>query len=388
MSLFGVPFRTKPVRGRIRGLTPGLPCCIDSAMKRNRFRDVSTLIDEGSSTRRIDRFDPGPGIRNPHLQSILASLKLRVRGANPLLSAARELILDAGGGVRLQGFWSRHDPPGRGLVAMIHGWEGSAASAYMLSCGRTLFRHGFDIFRLNLRDHGDSHHLNEDLFHGARIDEVFQAMIAVAALSPKMPFFIVGFSLGGNFALRIALRAGNGSLPTLRRIFSISPALDPYKATLAIDRGPALYRHYFLHKWKRSLRKKQALFPRRYNFSALLSHTTLIGLTEALMSHNPEYENYIDYFRDYTLNDAVLAPLSVPVTVITSQDDPVVPVEDFYPLENTLRAEILIQPYGGHCGFIQLYPPGCWYERWIAARMRDELEEAFRRSRRNAGGRS
>ena len=180
-------------------------------MKRDRFRDVSTLTAEGSSTRRIDRFDPGPGIRNPHLQSILASLKLRVRGANPL-SAARELILDAGGGVRLQGFWSRHDPTGRGLVAMIHGWEGSAASAYMLSCGRTLFREGFDIFRLNLRDHGDSHHLNEDLFHGARIDEVFQAMTAVAALSPGTPFFIVGFSLGGNFALRIALRAGNGSL--------------------------------------------------------------------------------------------------------------------------------------------------------------------------------
>ncbi|HPB70275.1 MAG: alpha/beta fold hydrolase [Syntrophales bacterium] len=357
-------------------------------MKRDRFKNVSTLAAEGSSKRRIDHFDPGPVIRNPHLQSILASLKLRVLGPNPLVTAARELILDAGGGVRLQGFWSRHDPPTRGLVAMIHGWEGSAASAYMLSCGRALFRRGFDVFRLNLRDHGDSHHLNKDLFHGARIDEVFQAVIAVAALSPGMPFFIVGFSLGGNFALRIGLRAGNGSLPTLRRIFSISPALDPYKATLAIDRGPALYRHYFLHKWKRSLRRKQALFPNCYDFSAHLSHTTLIGLTEALMSHNPEYENYTDYFRAYTLTDALLVPLSVPVTMITSRDDPVVPVEDFYPLGNNARAEILIQPYGGHCGFMQLYPPGCWYEPWIAARMLDELEEAFHRSRRNPGGRS
>ena len=34
---------------------------------------------------------------------------------------------------------------------------------------------GFDVFRLNLRDHGTSHHLNPELFHSNRISEVVGA---------------------------------------------------------------------------------------------------------------------------------------------------------------------------------------------------------------------
>jgi hypothetical protein len=320
-----------------------------------------------------DPFDPGPGMRNPHVQSILASLKLRTLGANPMTACASETILDAGDGVRLQGFLSRRALAGKALVAMIHGWEGSASSAYMLSCGRYLFRQGFDIFRLNLRDHGDSHALNEGLFHGSRFDEVFGAVRRIAAMSPASPFFIVGFSLGGNFALRIALQADARTLPSLRRIFCVSPALDPYKATLAIDQGPALYRRYFLRKWKRSLRRKQALFPDRYDFNALLSHQTLLGLTEAMMPFYPEFDGFRDYFRRYTLTPSRLAGLSVPVTLIAAQDDPVVPAEDIHPLANNGRVTLHMHAYGGHCGFIGLQPPGCWYERHIAAQMAFEL---------------
>jgi predicted alpha/beta-fold hydrolase len=168
-----------------------------------------------------DYFKPQSWAKNPHLQTIFGSLRIRAAGKNPMLESSREVILDAGKGVRLLGYHSRQaGKEGCPLVLLIHGWEGSSESTYMLSTGRYLFSKGCDIFRLNLRDHGASHHLNEGLFHGARIDEVFYAARQVSCLARGL-FFIAGFSLGGNFALRIALRASDSGIPNLREIIGI-----------------------------------------------------------------------------------------------------------------------------------------------------------------------
>jgi predicted alpha/beta-fold hydrolase len=311
-----------------------------------------------------EAFHPPAALRNPHVQTILASSRLRALGSRPLVQAAVPMNIDAGGGVRLAGFLSRHSsrPANRGLVTLLHGWEGSASSAYILSMGRYLFDRGYDVFRLNLRDHGDTHSLNEGLFHGALIEESTAAVREVSRLAGDNPFFLVGFSLGGNFALRIALRQKRDAIPNLRQVIAVSPALDPYKSTLCIDGRLTLYRRYFLKKWKTSLKKKQALFPRQYDFRAILKHATCLGLTEAIMPWFPDFPDYRTYFNHYTLLGGVFQGLAVPVAIITSEDDPVVPVEDFHGLAADPRLTLYIHPYGGHCGFIESLPFSSWHE--------------------------
>ena len=176
-----------------------------------------------------------------------------------MAAIAKEVIIEAERGVRLLGYFSQHKSQSpRGLFILIHGWEGSSDSTYILSTGRFFFRRGYDVFRLNLRDHGSSHHLNRELFHGALTEETSRAVEEISGLLPSRPSYLVGFSLGGNFALRIALRQAALPIRNLRRIFAVSPALDPLQSTLAIDRSLPVYRAYFLAKWKRSLRRKQA----------------------------------------------------------------------------------------------------------------------------------
>jgi uncharacterized protein len=314
-----------------------------------------------------ESFLPAFWARSPHIQTIFGSLKLRAAGINEMTDASLEIITDAGNGARLLGYHSRqHGRLPRALIILIHGWEGSSDSTYVLSTGRFLFRRGYDIFRLNLRDHGKSHHLNRGLFHGALTDETAQAVGNIARLLPDRPCYLVGFSLGGNFALRIALRQSGLPIPNLRRAFSISPALDPYRSTLAIDQSLPIYRNYFLAKWKRSLRRKERCFPELYNFENILHHKTCMALTEAIMPWYTEYENYRDYFSRYTLTGDLLASLAFPVTIITSADDPVVPVADFRHLPKNRFLDLSIQPYGGHCGFLHPFPFGCWYERKIS----------------------
>ena len=125
-------------------------------------------------------------LRSPHLQTLLSSSPIRVaRGGRELrkLGAVHEEhLVDAGGDIRLHGVHSTlPGRPPRGLALLLHGWEGSAESGYMrLTCARLLER-GFDVFRLNFRDHGGTHHLNEDLFHSNRLEEVLQAALAVSS---------------------------------------------------------------------------------------------------------------------------------------------------------------------------------------------------------------
>ena len=91
-------------------------------------------------------FRPGFPLKNPHLQTILASLKIRALGANPIRERSEETLVDAGSGIRLLGY--RTVQPGArslGLVILLHGWEGSSESTYMLTTGRRLYRSGYDV---------------------------------------------------------------------------------------------------------------------------------------------------------------------------------------------------------------------------------------------------
>src|SRR5690606_25507347 len=132
------------------------------------------------------------------------------------------------------GYHSRQDGDAHGLVVLIHGWEGCHESTYLYSMACALFAAGYNVFRLNLRDHGGTHHLNREVFHSARIAEVVGAIRAVQALDGARPLFVVGFSLGGNFALRVGMH-GPAAGVTPRLTVGICPSINPRATIAAID---------------------------------------------------------------------------------------------------------------------------------------------------------
>jgi len=318
------------------------------------------------STKKTDKiFEPSFFFRNPHFQSIMASSRLQTPRKNYMLDNSQEIIVTTSSGSKLLSFYSRQKE-NKGLIILLHGWEGSSSSAYILSAGNFFYNLGFSICRLNLRDHGDSHHLNDGLFHGALLEETFEAVNYLSQQSENLPAYLIGFSLGGNFALRIAMRHYRTPIANLKHIFAISPPLDPYKTTLAIDNGYFFYRKYFLKKWKRSLIKKQRLFPEKYDFNKMLKAKTCMELTEDIMPYFPGLLSYRDYFNLYTLKNDSFQNLNIPVRIFIAKDDPVIPHEDYYKIQETAFLKISRQRLGGHCGFINLFPLRCWYNQIIA----------------------
>ena len=225
-----------------------------------------------------------------------------------------------------------------------------------------MYNNGFSIFRLNYRDHGNTHHLNPGLFYAVLLDEVFEAVRQISEYESELLFYLAGFSMGGNFALRIARKCAESPIDNLAHVVSVSPVLDPEKSTYAIDDVPLL-RRYFLKKWKRSLQKKQACFPDLYDFSEVLALDTITAMTDLMLERYSDYASATDYFRAYAVLGDALADVNIPTTIITAQDDPIIPVEDFYDLKTNSVIDLIIHRYGGHNGFLETISGKAWYER-------------------------
>ena len=323
-------------------------------------------------------------LRNPHLQTLLASSSARVllgaRELRKLGAVHAEHLIDAGGDIRLHGVHSTlPGRPARGLALLLHGWEGSAESGYMrLTCAALLER-GFDVFRLNFRDHGGTHHLNEALFHSNRLEEVLQAALAISrkwAAQPPLPMVIAGYSLGGNFALRVALHAPSVGL-RLARVAAVCPALDPERTTTAMEAGLAFYERYFLRKWTRSLRRKRDLFPEQHAIpDEQLRSRQLRGLTAWVVERHTDFDDVAAYFDCYRISRDRMAGLQVPADILTSADDPVIPIDDFQHWQLPADAYVEIAAHGGHCAFLQDASLRGYAEGWVARRLCTALEPA------------
>lgn len=308
---------------------------------------------------------------NRHLQSILPSLlprRLMLSRAAPLRAASRELLLDCGDGVRLQAFLS--DPPDtNGRVAvLLHGWEGSVDSHYILSLGQALFDAGMRVVRLNLRDHGDTHHLNREIFHSCRLEEVCGAVAALGAQFPGQAPWLVGFSLGGNFMLRVAA-SQDPRLGPLSGVIAVSPVLHPDSAMLAMEHGWQVYQRYFVHKWTRSLRRKQSVWPGDLHLDDIFRFGDLRRMTAALVARHTTFPGMQEYLDGYAITGDRLRTLAAPATILCAEDDPIIPVSDLARLAQHPLLRVARQQRGGHMGFFTspLAPP------WIDGFVREEI---------------
>ena len=309
-------------------------------------------------------YRPAWWARSGHLQSLLGSNRWRQTLGERRLQATgaqtREHLIDAGDGVRLLGLHSA--VPGRasrGLALLLHGWEGSAESSYMRHTAAHLLEAGFEVFRLNFRDHGGTHHLNEGIFHSNRIDEVVRAAAELARHFPARPMVAAGYSLGGNFTLRHALQ----------RVAVVCPVLDPARTMDVMEQGLPVYRWYFQRKWTASLARKRELFPQLHDFSDDVLHMDMRALTGWLVQRQTEFGDLDRYFDGYCIAGDRLAGLPVPARILMAADDPVIPVADFHRLRLPDSARLEISPWGGHCGFVEDGRLEGFAERWIAAQL-------------------
>jgi predicted alpha/beta-fold hydrolase len=303
-----------------------------------------------------ESFLPAFGLRNTHAQSLINSSAFRRRIVNrrskAMLDVEQDWMVDGGDGIRLLGHYSAHPADSKGLVVLFHGWEGSSRSNYIVAAGGMLFDQGFDVFRLNFRDHGDTHHLNTGIFHSCRLDEVVHALKDIQQRTKARNWALSGYSLGGNFALRVAMSASKAGL-SLKQVVAVCPVVSPSNALKAMEDGPGGYESYFIRKWSKSLKLKQSLFPDSYEYEDWHELGNLRERTGYLATRYYEFDSLEQYFDGYSIAGDRLKAIEIPTTILTSEDDMVVPVSDFQDLPENSNIELLVTTHGGHCAFLR-----------------------------------
>jgi predicted alpha/beta-fold hydrolase len=222
------------------------------------------------------------------------------------------------------------------------------------------------VFRLNLRDHGPTHHLNPELFHSCRIAEVVGAIAAIARRFPSRRLALVGYSLGGNFAVRVAVRAPAAGIP-LAQVIAICPVLDPAHTMQRLEEGAWIYRNYFVLKWRRSLLRKRRAWPDLYDLDELLESRRLTAMTEQLVRRYSGYRDIESYLAGYAITGAALASLAVPCHLLMALDDPIIPAADLSRLAAPPALTVETVARGGHCGFLDSLGGASWADRRVLA---------------------
>ncbi|MBV1932339.1 MAG: alpha/beta fold hydrolase [Porticoccaceae bacterium] len=320
-------------------------------------------------------FKPPLPLRSGHLQTILNGSRLRNKlaqaGIQRVNNSAQVQIIDCGEGVRLVGAYnhslSRQKLTGSNkplaLVVLIHGWEGSFESNYMLTAAHTLLNAGYDVFRLNMRDHGPSLHLNQALFNATLTEEITRAIATITEKYRPSSCFLAGYSLGGNFALRIA--ADSGVTLNITATMAICPPLDPAVTMTILEKPWSPYQFYFFKKWRSSLQSKLAYFPELNYGSTLNRCKNLADINRFFIPEHTPHSTPGAYFAAYALTGQRLSDLDVPALLVTSRDDPIIPAKDLALIPASEKLEIELLSYGGHCGFLN----NKRLESWVEQRM-------------------
>lgn len=322
------------------------------------------------------QFKPSGILRNKHMQSMLVSSPPRrwlvnKRAKDYQAHSELELVLTLKGPQLLAKRTLARNGKPKARVILLHGWEGSSDSSYLQALGNQLWQSGCETIRLNFRDHGETHYLNTELFHSCRLDEVSDAVKLLSADS-KVPVFLIGFSLGGNFALRVSARAHKFSVKPVHT-FAISPVIRPKNVMQELEDGLFIYQKYFSNKWRASLRKKQDIYPEHYDLTEFFKLKGLTAMTHALVESYTEYDHTDDYFEGYSVDGDYLSDLQIPTTIITAKDDPIIPVKDFALLPNNPNLKLEIHDHGGHCGFIKNWRLTSWLEQELSDRIDAQL---------------
>lgn len=324
----------------------------------------------------MHQFKPARGLSNQHLQSILSSTGprklLEKRRAKVLVKTAEKHLITTPQGVNLMGYLSKSSTKAKGLVIILHGWEGSVNSLYVLSTGQTLLDEGYDVFRLNFRDHGDTQSINKDLFNSTRLQEVVEAVKYICKQFGGQHNVLCGYSLGGNFCLRVANVAKVEQLP-LDQAIAISPLLNPATTMDKLNTGFSVYEKYFVKKWKNSLFKKLK-YHRHFDYGTRLKALkTLDQMNDFFVLGYTDFKTTHAYFDAYSILGDRLNQLAIPTTIISASDDPMIPADQLSCLFSSPYLNIELQTHGGHCAFIKNWQ----FESWASDRIAELVNKSL-----------
>jgi hypothetical protein len=249
-------------------------------------------------------------------------------------------------------------------VIIVHGLEGSVDSQYVVGTGSKAWAAGMNVVRMNMRNCGGTEKLTPTLYHSglsADVGAVAQELIREDRLER---IAIVGFSMGGNLAMKLAGEWSDHAPRQVKAFAAVSPAMDLAASADALHSWQNwLYEQKFLRGLRKRFQRKAMLFPNRYDLAHLKKFPSIREFDDKITARYEGFLGAQDYY-DRAGAARVVEKIRVPTLVINSKDDPFIRLlpETRAKLVNNPAIHLVETARGGHCAF--LADPNGYDGRW------------------------
>lgn len=302
-------------------------------------------------------FRPAAWLRGPHAQTIGPALF----PASAVRGPVETIDVPVAAGTRVRIVLTQPMTRPRGTLLMIHGLGGSAESGYMRRTAILALARGWAVARLNLRTCGGTEALSLTLYNAGQSDDADAALSALEARRLPRPFGLLGFSLGGNIAMRYA--GLSGSSCRADAVCGVNPPVDLTLCVAAIERAEnALYNAYFTRGLCAQLRRIRRVRDVPGPRASLRTIRGIRAFDELFTAPDAGYRSAADYYGTASAGPS-LSGVRRPALILSAQDDPFVPVAMFDAHRAASTVLRFSHPHtGGHCG----YWGSSWPRFWAA----------------------
>lgn len=278
---------------------------------------------------------------------------------------ARERLFQIEPDVQVLAHENRTGDESAPTLIILHGLAASSTAPYVRRSSHDALDAGFNVVRPNVRNCGGTEHLSPTLYHsGLTID----LRRIVEELAPA-PVYVLGFSMGGNIALKLAGEWGDDPPPHVRAICGISV---PIRLDLCVrELGRLINRVYeirFLRMLRRTFRTKQQLMPERYGKYSVNRIESIYEFDDSITAPEFGFRDADDYYERSSCV-RYLPEVRVPSLLIQADDDPFIPPSAYEipAFDDNPDVKLLRTRHGGHVAFLSRRGPLFWAEQQALA---------------------
>jgi uncharacterized protein len=251
----------------------------------------------------------------------------------------------------------------RGEVVLVHGLEGSSGSGYMRSLAQALLEEGWVVHRTNIRTCGGTEFLCNTLYHAGLTTDLFAYLMDLDR-QRRTPIHLVGFSLGGNQALKLAGEMGESARRVLAGVCAVSAPIDLRACCLSLEeRRNRVYQYWYTSHMLRRLRLRKKVLGDAIPWDGVTPLETLYEIDDKVTGPAFGFDGAEHYYQTQSAQ-GFLDRIAVPCLLIQAKDDPMIPFKVFdHPgVHNNSNIELLAAERGGHIGFIARNRPRFWLD--------------------------
>jgi uncharacterized protein len=246
------------------------------------------------------------------------------------------------------------NPETKHLIICIHGLEGNALRPYMKGMMRRFNREGVDAVGLNLRGcSGEPNRLLQGYHSGHTADLSF-LIETIIRENKYTDISLIGFSVGGNIALKYGGEKADLLPKPIKRIIAFSVPCDLKNCSLELEKPTNwFYQWQFLLTLKQKAKIQNARFPNRFNLDKVLTAKYFRQFDDYYTSLINGFKDAEDYWAKAS-SQPFLPHIKIPSLLVTALDDSFL-ADTCYPTDFAATSDLfhLETPrFGGHLGFM------------------------------------